>query len=118
MSGWAPSARVSVISREGCHLCDAALETVRRVAAETGADVEVEPDLSNAAAFLAAALVAGGEVRVPRWPAPTAQGGDVWRELLPRLGGVVGRRHDRHRPPSGRRSSPWAPSLPVTKSRC
>ncbi len=41
MSGWAPSARVSVISREGCHLCDAALETVRRVAAETGADVEV-----------------------------------------------------------------------------
>ncbi len=41
MSGWAPSARVSVISREGCHLCDAALETVRRVAAEAGADVEV-----------------------------------------------------------------------------
>lgn len=41
MPGWAPSARVSVVSREGCHLCDVALETVRRVAAETGADVEV-----------------------------------------------------------------------------
>ena len=49
----------------------------------------IEPDLSNAGPFLAAALVAGGEVRVPRWPAPTAQGGDAWRELLPRLGGDV-----------------------------
>ena len=54
-----------------------------------GGQVTIEPDLSNAGPFLAAALVAGGEVRVPRWPAPTAQGGDVWRELLPRLGGVV-----------------------------
>ena len=54
-----------------------------------GGTVVIEPDLSNAGPFLAAALVAGGEVRVPRWPAPTAQGGDAWRELLPRLGGVV-----------------------------
>lgn len=47
---WEPAARVSVVSREGCHLCTAALEVVRRVAAETGADVEVvdideHPDL-------------------------------------------------------------------------
>ena len=54
-----------------------------------GGTVVIEPDLSNAGPFLAAALVAGGEVRVPRWPAPTAQAGDAWRELLPRLGGVV-----------------------------
>lgn len=50
MAGWAPGARVSVIGREGCHLCVVALEVVRRVAAETGADVEVvdideHPDL-------------------------------------------------------------------------
>ena len=33
-----------------------------------GRDVRVEPDLSNAAPFLCAALVAGGTVRVPGWP--------------------------------------------------
>jgi 3-phosphoshikimate 1-carboxyvinyltransferase len=49
-------------------------------------DVEVEPDLSNAAPFLAAALVTGGSVRVPGWPARTTQAGDALRRLLPRLG--------------------------------
>ena len=54
-----------------------------------GGRASIEPDLSNAGAFLAAALVAGGEVRLPGWPAPTTQAGDAWRELLPRLGGGV-----------------------------
>ncbi len=31
-------------------------------------DADIEPDLSNAAPFLAAALVTGGRVRVPGWP--------------------------------------------------
>ena len=54
-----------------------------------GGQVAIEPDLSNAGPFLAAALVAGGRVSVPRWPAATTQAGDAWRELLPRLGGEV-----------------------------
>ncbi|MCZ0856829.1 3-phosphoshikimate 1-carboxyvinyltransferase [Actinomyces israelii] len=54
-----------------------------------GGESSIEPDLSNAGVFLAAALVAGGEVGVPHWPAPTTQGGDSWRELLVRLGGEV-----------------------------
>ena len=54
-----------------------------------GGRVSIEPDLSNAGVFLAAALVAGGRVGVPRWPASTTQGGDAWRELLVRLGGEV-----------------------------
>jgi 3-phosphoshikimate 1-carboxyvinyltransferase len=49
-------------------------------------DVEVEPDLSNAAPFLAAAVVTGGSVRVPGWPGSTSQAGDALRRLLPRLG--------------------------------
>ena len=39
-------------------------------------DRVVEPDLSNAGPFLAAALVAGGRVRIPGWPAATTQAGD------------------------------------------
>jgi 3-phosphoshikimate 1-carboxyvinyltransferase len=48
---------------------------------------EIEPDLSGAAPFLAAALVTGGEVTVPGWPLSTTQPGDQLRELLERLGG-------------------------------
>ncbi|WP_139738678.1 3-phosphoshikimate 1-carboxyvinyltransferase [Actinomyces wuliandei] len=54
-----------------------------------GGEVVVEPDLSNAGPFLAAALVAGGTVRVPGWPPSTTQAGDAWRSLLPRMGGSV-----------------------------
>ena len=39
----------------------------------------VEPDLSNAAPFLAAALVTGGRVRVRDWPLRTDQAGDQLR---------------------------------------
>lgn len=52
-----------------------------------GRDVRVEPDLSNAAPFLAATLVAGGTVRVPGWPAATTQPGALLPGLLERMGG-------------------------------
>ncbi|MBP2703432.1 3-phosphoshikimate 1-carboxyvinyltransferase [Microbispora sp. RL4-1S] len=54
-------------------------------------DLTVEPDLSNAAPFLAAALVTGGTVVVPDWPEDTTQGGDRLRELLAAMGGSVTR---------------------------
>ncbi|MEG3616497.1 3-phosphoshikimate 1-carboxyvinyltransferase [Isoptericola haloaureus] len=52
-------------------------------------DLRVEPDLSNAAPFLAAALVAGGTVRVPGWPTSTTQPGAMVPELLERMGGTA-----------------------------
>ncbi len=52
-------------------------------------DREVEPDLSNAAPFLAAALVTGGRVTVPSWPTRTTQAGDALRELLAAMGAEV-----------------------------
>lgn len=52
-------------------------------------DVVVEPDLSNAAPFLAAALVAAGTVRVPHWPSSSTQPGTVLPELLEAMGGSV-----------------------------
>src|SRR5205823_4628178 len=51
--------------------------------------VAVEPDLSNAAPFLAAALVAGGTVRVPGWPQRTTQAGDGIRDVLLAMGADV-----------------------------
>ena len=50
--------------------------------------VRVEPDLSNAAPFLAAALVTGGTVTIADWPARTVQPGDRLRDLLCSMGAV------------------------------
>ncbi|THA24599.1 3-phosphoshikimate 1-carboxyvinyltransferase [Streptomyces sp. RKND-216] len=52
-----------------------------------GRDVVVEPDLSNAQPFLAAALVTGGRVTVPDWPRHTTQAGDALRDILTAMGG-------------------------------
>ncbi|MDC4232690.1 3-phosphoshikimate 1-carboxyvinyltransferase [Actinomyces sp. B33] len=51
-----------------------------------GGSWDIEPDLSNAGPFLAATVVCGGTVTIPRWPGRTTQAGDAWRDLLPRLG--------------------------------
>jgi 3-phosphoshikimate 1-carboxyvinyltransferase len=52
-------------------------------------DVQVEPDLSNAAPFLAAALVTAGRVTVPDWPQHTTQAGDAIRDILDAMGADV-----------------------------
>ncbi len=46
----------------------------------------IEPDLSNATVFLAAAAVTGGTVRIPHWPAQTTQAGDAFREIAAAMG--------------------------------
>nr|WP_156802490.1 3-phosphoshikimate 1-carboxyvinyltransferase [Corynebacterium lubricantis] len=46
----------------------------------------IEPDLSNATPFLAAAAVTGGIMRIPNWPLATTQPGDVIRDILERMG--------------------------------
>ncbi|WP_210508621.1 3-phosphoshikimate 1-carboxyvinyltransferase [Naasia sp. SYSU D00057] len=59
-----------------------------------GGEVTLEPDLSNAAPFLAAALIAGGTVRIADWPRTTTQVGDSLRELLTEFGAEVSRDGD------------------------
>ena len=60
-----------------------------------GADIDIEPDLSNAAPFLAAALVAGGSVTIIGWPAETTQVGADLIDLLPLFGATVTRDGER-----------------------
>ena len=49
--------------------------------------LRIEPDLSNAAPFLAAAMVTAGSVTVADWPVRTSQAGDGLRRVLERMGG-------------------------------
>ena len=46
----------------------------------------IEPDLSSAAPFLAAAVATGGRVHVPGWPSSTTQPGGLLPELLAQMG--------------------------------
>ncbi len=46
----------------------------------------IEPDLSNAAPFLALAAATGGRVRVTDWPSATTQPGDELRDILALMG--------------------------------
>jgi 3-phosphoshikimate 1-carboxyvinyltransferase len=55
-------------------------------------DVTIEPDLSNAAPFLAAAMVAGGSVTITGWPTHSTQPGALLGDLLHRAGARVARR--------------------------
>lgn len=54
-------------------------------------DVDIEPDLSNAGPFLAAAAIAGGDVTIVGWPHETTQVGERMAEILAQMGAVVSR---------------------------
>ena len=49
----------------------------------------IEPDLSNAVPFLAAAVVSGGIVRVAGWPQVSTQPADTILAILEKLGSIV-----------------------------
>lgn len=55
----------------------------------SGVDLVIEPDLSNAAVFMAAPLVCGGEVIIKDWPRKTTQPGDQLRQIFSEMGGVI-----------------------------
>lgn len=49
----------------------------------------IEPDLSNAVPFLAAAVVSGGSVRITGWPPVSIQPADAILSILEKLGSAV-----------------------------
>lgn len=55
----------------------------------SGVPVDIEPDLSSVAPFLAAAVVCGGTVTMRDWPSVTSQPGDQLRWILPLFGADV-----------------------------
>lgn len=52
-------------------------------------DAEIEPDLSNAGVFIAAALVTRGRITIRNWPEHTDQAGDRWRQIAAFFGAIV-----------------------------
>ena len=50
---------------------------------------QIEPDLSNAGPFLAAAMVCGGSVTIPDWPNVTTQVGNEFDGILQQMGAEI-----------------------------
>lgn len=59
-----------------------------------GGEWNIEPDLSNATPFMAAAAVAGGRVTIPQWPQHTTQPGAEMCEILQAMGAHVEQTED------------------------
>jgi len=87
---------IATLARRGVRVESPSVgEWVVSPGAIAGAEIDIEPDLSNAAPFLCAALVAGGSVTITGWPATTTQVGAHLAELLPLFGASVARDGDR-----------------------
>ncbi len=78
---------VEALTRRGIKVQrPAAGEWVVEAGAPRALETAIEPDLSNAAPFLAAALVTGGQVSIGGWPARSTQPGALLPGLLSALG--------------------------------
>jgi 3-phosphoshikimate 1-carboxyvinyltransferase len=54
-----------------------------------GQDLTIEPDLSNAAPFMAAAMICGGSIEILDWPKSTSQPGDQLRDIFAKMGAKI-----------------------------
>lgn len=54
-----------------------------------GRELVIEPDLSNAAPFMAAPMICGGSITIRDWPKVTTQPGDRLREIFSLMGAKI-----------------------------
>jgi 3-phosphoshikimate 1-carboxyvinyltransferase len=54
-----------------------------------GREITIEPDLSNAAPFMGAAMICGGSVTITDWPKVTTQPGDQLRTIFSQMGATI-----------------------------
>ncbi|MGQ0576331.1 MAG: 3-phosphoshikimate 1-carboxyvinyltransferase [Pseudonocardia sp.] len=81
---------VAMLRAAGVRVCDDEPNTWRVAPGAIAARAwTVEPDLSNAAVFLAAAALTGGEVTVADWPAGSTQPGAEFLSVLDQAGATV-----------------------------
>lgn len=76
-------ANVEVSSKNGSQLWRIAPGNLR------GRDLVIEPDLSNAAPFMAAPMICGGSVIIRDWPKSTTQPGDRLRQIFTSMGARI-----------------------------
>ena len=71
---------VAVVENREWHVASATMH---------GREITIEPDLSNAAPFMGAAMICGGSVTITDWPQSTTQPGDQLRSILADMGAEI-----------------------------
>jgi 3-phosphoshikimate 1-carboxyvinyltransferase len=85
---------VAMLREQGAHVEHGLSQWHVAPGSLSGGRFVIEPDLSNAAPFLAAAAVTSGRVTVPGWPTHTTQAGDAILEILSAMGSTYTRDAD------------------------
>ncbi len=80
---------ICMLREAGVHVLASEDNWVVRPGKIEGREWYIEPDLSNATPFLAAAAVSGGSVSILNWPEETTQPGDSFRGILEQMGAQV-----------------------------
>ena len=80
---------IGMLRDAGVHVVAGEDNWVVRPGKIEGREWYIEPDLSNATPFLAAAATCGGSMSIPNWPEETDQPGDAFRGILEQMGAQV-----------------------------
>lgn len=80
---------IAMIREKGVEVLVGDNEWVVKPTPMYGSDVVIEPDLSNAAPFMGAAMLSGGTVVIRDWPRETTQPGDALREIFTQMGAQI-----------------------------
>ncbi len=80
---------IAMLREKGVEVLIRENEWTVKPAIMNGGDQVIEPDLSNAAPFIGAAMISGGTIVIRDWPRNTTQPGDQLRQILTRMGAQV-----------------------------
>jgi len=80
---------IAMLREEGVEVIAGDNQWIVKPAVMHGADQVIEPDLSNAAPFMGAAMISGGTVVIRNWPHSTTQPGDELRSIFTEMGAHV-----------------------------
>lgn len=80
---------IAMLREKGVEVIVGVNEWSVKPATMQGSDSVIEPDLSNAAPFMGAAMISGGTVVIRDWPRSTTQPGDQLREIFTKIGAHV-----------------------------
>ena len=80
---------IAMLREKGVEVVIGHNEWTTKPAIMHGTDSVIEPDLSNAAPFMGAAMISGGTVVIRDWPRSTTQPGDDLRDIFTQMGAHV-----------------------------
>ena len=80
---------IAMLREKGVEVAVSENKWIVKPAAMAGSDTVIEPDLSNAAPFMGAAMLSGGTVVIRDWPRETTQPGDELRAIFTQMGAEI-----------------------------